>query len=296
MAKRKQLEQSTDAATDKTAAKTDLPQVESPSLSPAAPEPASEPVAATPVAETAIEPAAPTVKNAAPTPAASAKVFAFPRFKWRPRYRRAALLAASVMLAAGLGAGVGAISMRGLTPPAAPHADVAGLEERAAMQQSIAHLSKEVASLKTSLDAANKAAHSQVSQMAKLSDRLSEKITERLAAATADVTASVTPPQAVPAPSPQAQTQVLTPVPTPRPAIAAIEPPPRPAVVTDWSIRSARDGMAFVEGHGEIYQAVLGAPLPGLGPVQTIKREDGRWMVVTPRGIIVSMRDRRYFE
>jgi hypothetical protein len=92
------------------------------------------------------------------------------------------------------------------------------------------------------------------------------------------------------------EAQTPTPVPTPRPAIAAVEAPVRLAVVPDWNIRSARDGMAFVEGHGEIYQAVLGAPLPGLGPVQTIKREDGRWMVVTPRGIIVSMRDRRYFE
>ena len=76
-------------------------------------------------------------------------------------------------------------------------------------------------------------------------------------------------------------------------------PRPRP-LVPQWCrtgrIRIARDGMALVQGHGELYQAVLGAPLPGLGPVQTIKREDGRWMVVTPRGIIVSARDRHYFE
>jgi hypothetical protein len=36
--------------------------------------------------------------------------------------------------------------------------------------------------------------------------------------------------------------------------------------------------------------------LPGLGPVQSIKKLEGRWVVTTPRGIIVSMRDRRYFE
>ena len=34
----------------------------------------------------------------------------------------------------------------------------------------------------------------------------------------------------------------------------------------------------------------------GLGPVEQIKRQDGRWVVVTPKGLIVSMRDRRYFE
>jgi hypothetical protein len=36
--------------------------------------------------------------------------------------------------------------------------------------------------------------------------------------------------------------------------------------------------------------------LPGLGPVQSVKRQDGRWTVLTPKGIIVSLRDRRYFE
>ena len=50
------------------------------------------------------------------------------------------------------------------------------------------------------------------------------------------------------------------------------------------------------ENHGAVYQVQLGAPLPGLGPVQSVKRQDGRWMVLTPKGIIVSLRDRRYFE
>jgi hypothetical protein len=43
-----------------------------------------------------------------------------------------------------------------------------------------------------------------------------------------------------------------------------------------------------VQGHGDIYQVVPGAPLPGLGSVEQIKRQDGRWVVVTPKGIIVS--------
>jgi hypothetical protein len=69
------------------------------------------------------------------------------------------------------------------------------------------------------------------------------------------------------------------------------------SIVSDWSIRETRDGYVYVQGHGgDIYQVVPGAPLPGLGPVAQIKRQDGRWMVVTPKGIIVSMRDRRYFE
>jgi len=51
-----------------------------------------------------------------------------------------------------------------------------------------------------------------------------------------------------------------------------------------------------VQGHGDIYRVSIGAPLPGLGRVEQVKRQDGRWMVLTPKGIIVSLRDRRYFE
>jgi hypothetical protein len=51
-----------------------------------------------------------------------------------------------------------------------------------------------------------------------------------------------------------------------------------------------------VQNRGDIYQVVPGAPLPGLGPVEQIKRQDGRWVVVTPKGLIVSARDRSYFE
>jgi hypothetical protein len=45
-----------------------------------------------------------------------------------------------------------------------------------------------------------------------------------------------------------------------------------PPVVRDWSIRYVRDGFVYVRGHGDVYQAQIGAPLPGLGSVQEIKR------------------------
>ena len=67
-------------------------------------------------------------------------------------------------------------------------------------------------------------------------------------------------------------------------------------MVAGWTIRDTRNGYVYVESRGEIYQVQLGAPLPGLGPVQSVKRQHGRWVVLTPKGIIVSMRDRRYFE
>jgi hypothetical protein len=291
MAKRKPLEKSDAAAS--LPPKAELPSVESPSISPAEPESKADaaPIveaAAAPAAEADLKPAAkpgfaiPAFKM----PSLSMPAITMPSFKLTSRQKRNALLAASVVFAALVGAAAGAMGTHAGLAARAP-ADAAGLEERQAMQQSIAHLSKEVASLKVSLDTVNKSAGSEI-----------KKIADRLAAAAADVTGSVTSPQTVP----ETEAQAATPLPPPRPApqvMAALEPlpaPPRPTVVPDWSIRFARDGMALVQGHGELFEAVLGAPLPGLGPVQTIKREDGRWMVVTPRGIIVSARDRHYFE
>jgi hypothetical protein len=75
-----------------------------------------------------------------------------------------------------------------------------------------------------------------------------------------------------------------------------MEPPPAPSAGGGGlTIRDVYDGY-HVQGHGDIYQVSTGAPLPGLGRVEQVKRQDGRWMVLTPKGIIVSLRDRRYFE
>jgi hypothetical protein len=277
MAKRKEIETSgsdtaatPDNAAGKTQPGTELPAVESPSISPAAE------IAAGPVVAEAAAPAAPAETVISPAAQASSSLLHFPRFHLRPRHKRYALLAASVAIAAAFGAVVGAATSGGFSKT--PAVDIAAMQESKATQQSVALLSKEITNLKASLDAANKAAHSQI---AKLSDRLSRE--------TSDVTGSITPPQTVPPAS--------APLPAPRPPqAAAAEPQPRLSIVPDWSIRETRDGYVYVQGHGDVYQVVPGAPLPGLGPVEQIKRQDGRWLVVTPKGIIISMRDRRYFE
>lgn len=258
-------------------AKSELPNVESPPISPGSempatstdtPEPAIEPI----VAEApAIGPIAVAAPASAPETDAAPASATPPRFVLKARHKRHALLAASVALAAAIGAVIGALATGGFGTPA--RTDVAGLEESKAMQQSIARLGKEIITLKASIESANKSAHTQIA-------KITDKITERLDhPANPETTGSI-------------------PTPRPAPGIAAVEnrPPARPPVVKDWSIRDARDGFVYVQGHGDIYQVVPGAPLPGLGPVQSIKRQDGRWVVTTPKGIIVSTRDRHYFE
>ena len=259
--------------------KSELPVVESPPLSPAgeAAQRADVSSGDTPVLESiGVAPVDVTVPPIAALKAAELPPKIWPRFTVRPRHKRYGLLAASVTLAAALGAAIGALASSGSAPPAKP--DVAAIEQTKAMQQSIAKLNKEIAALKTNLDQANKAAHTQIA-----------KISEKLEQQAAEITGSVATPQTVPA--------VQPPLPVPRPAQRfAAEPPPRTPVVPDWTIADYRNGYIFVESRGEIFKVQIGAPLPGLGPVQSVKRQDGRWTVLTPKGIIVSMRDRRYFD
>jgi hypothetical protein len=247
--------------------KSELPAVESPSISPAV--------------ETAPEAVA--VETPAIGPVAAAAPVTPARFVLRPRHKRYALLAASVTFAAALGAIVGALASGGFSAPAPAKPDLAVIEESKAMQQSIARLGKEVTTLRASLDAANKSAHTQIA-----------KITDRLEHAQADITGSISAPQTA------APTLEPAPLPTPRPvpriAAAEAQPSSRTMIVPGWTIHDLRGGYVYVENHGEVYQVMLGAPLPGLGPVESVKRQDGRWVVTTPKGIIVSMRDRRYFE
>jgi hypothetical protein len=260
-----------DGAGEPTPAKVELPIVESPPLSPAS----ESPAIATDTPAPPVEPIAADAPAIEPTVAAAAA----PRLRLilQARHRRYAVLAASVTLAAALGAVLGALASGGLTTPG--RTDAAIVEQNKAVQQSIARLGNEITALKASLEQTNKPLTAPIA-----------KVSERLDRAAAEITGSIAPPRTtVPASTP-------LPRPAPRLAVAEFQPPARTPVVPGWSIRDSRNGYVYVEGHGEVYQVVLGAPLPGLGPVQSVKRENGRWMVVTPRGIIVSMRDRRYFE
>jgi hypothetical protein len=263
-------------------AKSDLPVVDSPPLSPAAePAPAEAATIEAPAAAAELPAPEPVTAPAAETPSAQ------PRLALTPRTKRHALLAASVTLAAALGALFGSLATGPVTPS---KPDVAALEERKAMQQSISRLSTEIGALKGNLEAANKAANSQLA-----------RISERLKRESAEITGSISAPQTVAAapmvaPAVSAPQMVATPLPQPRPTRVAALEPQRPPVVPGWTIHDVRDGYVYVQGHGDIYRVTPGAPLPGLGPVESIRRQDGRWTVLTPKGVIVAGRDRRYFD
>jgi hypothetical protein len=59
-------------------------------------------------------------------------------------------------------------------------------------------------------------------------------------------------------------------------------------VANDWVLWRVRNGRALVQGNGGYFEVVPGSQLPGLGLVQRIVKQDGRWMVMTRNAVIVA--------
>ena len=61
----------------------------------------------------------------------------------------------------------------------------------------------------------------------------------------------------------------------------------KPPILQDHVLRRVYDGAALIEGHHGIIEVEPGIVAPGIGRIEAIKRQDGRWVVVTARGLIV---------
>jgi hypothetical protein len=270
--------------------KAELPNVESPPLSPGEklsepvldqqmkPQPAPE-VKPEPVAAAAAETAKPRKMPNLAMPDIKMPSLKIPAMKMPEmkvalpkisrRNRRRAALAATIMLAAGFGAAVGAVAMRQPPqPPAKP--DTALLEENHALQRSVAKLNKDLTTLRANVETAARDSKTQIAKAtASLSDRLDKAM---------DVTGSIGKSVTTPATTAAA---VSPPV-----ADRAPLPQPRPSIAQGWTVREARNGRIWVENRGELYAVAPGVPLPGLGRVETIRREGDSLVVVTTKGLI----------
>jgi hypothetical protein len=58
--------------------------------------------------------------------------------------------------------------------------------------------------------------------------------------------------------------------------------------VEGWVLRDVGNGGALIENRRGVYEVYTGDPVPGLGRVDAIRRQDGRWVVVTSKGLIVA--------
>jgi hypothetical protein len=144
---------------------------------------------------------------------------------------------------------------------------------RAALAQvrvNVKALSDSLSALRVAINTSSAATNAQLTRLNEALDRIERGQSERRAAASWPETTGSVPPQSA----------------------AAAEPKPgaRPAIVEGWTLRKVYDGTALIEGRYGIVEVEPGAELPGLGRIQEIRRQDGRWVVVTPRGLILPIR------
>jgi hypothetical protein len=59
-------------------------------------------------------------------------------------------------------------------------------------------------------------------------------------------------------------------------------------IVDNWILRDVSRGGAWIESRRGIYEVYAGDMVPGLGHIDAVRRQDGHWVVVTSRGLIVT--------
>lgn len=217
--------------------------------------------------------------------------------------RRLAAIAAVAVLAAITGAIGGSLATSGLRHGVASEQSAAAAGQAEALEATIKQLQSEVATLKGGID---RAAKGDAGQFARINDRL-DKVEKAHAESAAKLTrlhetldkqhAAVAPAASPVAASSTSAPSVTGSIPTAAAQTAATAPVPLPApkpvvarlpAVEGWVLRDITDGGALIEGRGGLYEVYAGDPVPGLGRVDAIRKQDGRWVVVTSRGLIVA--------
>jgi len=205
-----------------------------------------------------------------------------------PRY---APLAAGIVLAVAVGAIAGAAALSTLRPDtsaATAAATAQAASETHALKATVAQLTSEVTTLKTALSSAQRTTTSQVGKLSERIER-AEKAQAEPAAKIAKITETVD--------RLEKKQQQAAAAPPPAP-VAAANPDitgsirkedARPPVAEGWRLVDFYQGRAVVESRaGTLFEVGPGSNLPGLGRVETIKRENGRVVVVAKNGTILA--------
>jgi hypothetical protein len=213
--------------------------------------------------------------------------------------RRLAALAAVVALATVTGALGGALATAGLGRFVGNDATSAG---NRTFEATVARIDADILNLKLSVEHTSKTGMSQYNRTSERLDRLEKaqaepaaklaklsEAVEKLRAAAAIAPAVAAPVASVPAAAAPVAAKEATGsiAPAPTPADAPKVELARLPTVEGWVLRGVSNGVALIEGRRGIYEVYAGDPVPGAGRVDAIRRQDGRWVVVTSKGLIV---------
>jgi hypothetical protein len=188
------------------------------------------------------------------------------------------------MIAVLVGAAIGSAATAGIlyrsgspaTAPSDPMTFTAALERidhdltslKASIEGSAKQSNAQVAKIADRLERADKTQSDTAAKIARTSESL-DRIDHRLGGtASGEATGAV--PSASLAPGPGAD-------------------PRRAPILDGWVLRDIFNGGAMIQSpRNGILEVIPGDNVPGLGRIDAIRRQDGRWVVVTSRGLIVA--------
>ena len=121
--------------------------------------------------------------------------------------------------------------------------------------------------------------------VAKLSEtvaRLGETVEKQRVAAVPAPAPAPSPVASVPAKEVTGSIAAPVPTPAPKPEVARLP------TLEGWSLIEVGNGGATIEGRNGVFEVYAGDPVPGLGRIDAIRKQDGRWVVVTSKGLVVA--------
>jgi hypothetical protein len=189
-----------------------------------------------------------------------------------------------VALATVAGALGGALAIAGFSHFAGGEVEVANTAN-SALEASVARIDADILALKSSLEHAAKSAGAQSAKAGERLDKL-EKAQAEPAAKLARLSEAM---DKLRAASPNAQNAVKEVTGSIAPAGAAA---PKAEVaklptVAGWKLRDVANGGALIESRQGLYEVYAGDAVPGLGRIDAIRRQDGHWVVVTAKGLVL---------
>jgi hypothetical protein len=203
--------------------------------------------------------------------------------------RRIAALAAVVALAFMAGAFGGALATIALTHAAGD--DVASSGNHA-LDAAVARIDADILALKAGVEHTSKLGMSQFNKTSDRLDRLEKaqaepaakiaRLSETVDKLRAAPAAAPVPVAAVPAAAKDVTGSISSPAAAPKADVGRLP------TVEGWVLRDVANGGALIEGRRGMYEVYAGDPVPGLGRIDAIRRQDGRWVVVTSKGLIVA--------
>ena len=213
--------------------------------------------------------------------------------------RRLSAMAAVVAIAASVGAISGALATAGMMHFAAPAAAPAQVADTSALESSVARIDADVVALKANVEHTSKTGLSQFNRANDRLDKLEKAQAEpmaKIAKLSETVDKLRATPPAAPAQAAAAAPKETTGSIAPTQVATAAAPVPaapktevgRLPTIEGWRLRDVSNGGALIEGRDGLYEVYAGDPIPGVGRVDAIRRQDGRWVVVTSKGLITA--------